>query len=241
MVHVLPCVNCRVRSSGRCIFSDLQESDLAPFAAGVSFAIYKRREFWLGRHSRIGCYLVCRGRAKLYHEIRPSKRLLWKILTPGDIIVAEALLRKDWYNLVAQALEELEVCFIREAEIQALLSRHAGLMSKVLKQLASDHLESQRALVRTSPYLGVEERLAYLLVHLSQDDRIAVVLPGGGQIDLALAEESLAEMVASHRVTVDRCLAKFVKRGWIERDKSTSYRIKITNVEALKGLITDLY
>ncbi len=233
-----PSVRCRNCTQRRCILSSLEEEDLYIFSAGIDWNAYPKRAVLVERHSTIGCYILCRGLAKLYLEQYPSKRLLIKILEPGDVIVVEALARKTWYNICVQALEEVEVRCIRSPEFHVLLERHAPLKDWLLQWLSTEHLELQRAMMRMSPYFGVRERLARLLLDLSQDDRLAVSRGGGGRlIDVELSEKELAELIASHRVTVTKQLSDFVARGWI---RHVGRSIEITNEEALRDLIVDL-
>jgi len=229
---------CELWAAGSCIFSGLKEEVPRHFSAGISWATYKKREVLLDRHSKIGCYILCRGRAKLYRTIRPSKRLLVKILTPGDTVVIEALSGESWYDIEVQALEDVEVCCVQDVEFHALLERYPSFKEQVIERVVTDYLNFQRVLVRTSPYLGVKERLAYTLLHLSSNANSAV--QRGEVIDLPLSEQELSEMIASHRVTVTKTLNEFVERGWIQH-AGRRHQIEIIAGDCLKRLIADLY
>lgn len=89
-------------------------------------------------HPGRGVFLLCRGRAKLSISSDRGQRLLLRIAGPGEILGLSASLAGLDYELTAEALDPVQVAFIRRKDLLNFLRQHRQACMQVIHFLSED-------------------------------------------------------------------------------------------------------
>jgi len=166
----------------------LKTEELAQLSPRMTLLNFKKGDAIFAQGSPVsGCYLLCRGRAKLFRYTIEGKKQLLKLLGPGDILAAELLAGKDWYETSAVALEEAQARFIWREEFFALLEKHPAMAKQVSRRLADDLLGLYNHLTQRA-YESAQARLVNLLLELGE--RYGIKSSGGGVSSSILSSRS---------------------------------------------------
>jgi CRP/FNR family transcriptional regulator len=206
------------------IFNHLPAAQLASVADMAMSRSFQRGEFIhrAGEHSS-QLSIVHKGRVKIYRLSESGKEQVVRILTPGDFSGELAIFSDYCHETYAQALEPVDICFVRSSDLQALLLRHPSISLHVLTELARRlaKSEQQSTSIATEP---VETRIALHLAHLVEQQ-------GTMSIKLPVSRKDLASFLGTTPESVSRRLADFEEAGWI-RQRSPR-RIDILDLDAL--------
>lgn len=160
----LKCADC----SSSCILYGLKPEEPGWLSSRMAVLNFKKGDLIFSQGSPVsGCYILCQGKAKLFCYSSTGKKQSLKFLTPGDILAAELLAGKDWYETSAAALEEAQARFIWQAEFFTLLEKHPTVAKQVLQRLADDLLGLEQKLIQRA-YESAQERLVALLLELAK-------------------------------------------------------------------------
>ncbi|HMK31932.1 MAG TPA: cyclic nucleotide-binding domain-containing protein [Terriglobales bacterium] len=140
------CLGCELRPR---VFCDLPPQALRLFDQIKSISEYARgATLFREGHPTRGIYILCRGRVRLSVSSDHGRRLLLRIAHPGEILGMSACLSGSSYELTAEALDPLQVAFIRRKELLAFLRAHREACMQVINLLSQD-LHSAYERVRT--------------------------------------------------------------------------------------------
>lgn len=131
------CVHCESRPDRA--FCDMAAEPLKAFDAMKSIAQYPKGSilFAEGRPPR-GIYLLCDGRAKLTVCSESGKRLLVRVIGPGECIGLGAAISGTNYEVNCELLDTSHVAFIRRKDLVPFLREYPEICMKIVQKLSSD-------------------------------------------------------------------------------------------------------
>lgn len=213
-----------------CIFYDLIK-DRPELKDLITQVRYEKGDLLFQEGTPIfGCYVICKGKAKLVKRALSGKKQLFKLCGPGEILGKADLFSKDTHSSYARTLEESWIGLIEKGNFLKLVGEHLPTVLKIAKEL-SEEINVLRERLMETAYGSVRERIIHLLLSLeerhSRDKENA--LP---TVDLTQTE--LAEMAGVARETVSRYLCKLKEEGLISFE---GHRIVILDEKRLGDLI----
>ncbi|HUH60006.1 MAG TPA: Crp/Fnr family transcriptional regulator [Candidimonas sp.] len=206
------------------IFNHLPAEQLTSIAGMAMSRSFQRGEFIhrAGDHSS-QLSIVHKGRVKIYRLSESGKEQVVRVLTPGDFSGELAIFSDSCHETYAQALEPVDICFVRNSDLQALLLKHPSISLHILAELARRlaKSEQQSTSIATEP---VETRIALHLASLVEQQ-------GSMAIRLPVSRKDLASYLGTTPESISRRLADFEEAGWIRQ--LGPRRIEILDLDAL--------
>jgi CRP/FNR family transcriptional regulator, cyclic AMP receptor protein len=173
-------------------------------------------------------FLIRSGAVGLAVVLPTGREVVVAVLGPGDLFGEAALLERT-SPVEARALGPAEVNPLPVAALEAVLDRHPGAASELLRLLAS-RLHRTAASLEEALAHDVSTRVSNRLRDLAAAH--GVIDRDGVRLGLPLTQEELGRMVGASRETVNRVLAALADRGLIRCEGRTYV---IPNLEALAG------
>lgn len=201
------CRCCAVRQE--CIFAEIGEEALRSRVRWVHYA--ERDTIFHQGEPAVGLYIVYQGKVMLFKHAENGQRRIFDIIGPAGILGEEALLPNSSYTLSAHTLTQAQLLFIARADMQFLweeASVRRRLWARLLQRLR--HAEELLLEMRS---LSAEERLVRLLVRLASEHGSPSSRDGWIELDLALTQAELAEMVGLSREAVSKYLSYLKDQG----------------------------
>ncbi|MDO5049139.1 MAG: Crp/Fnr family transcriptional regulator [Actinomycetaceae bacterium] len=158
-------------------------------------------------------YIITEGKVKLGHTSLDGRENLLAVLGPGEIIGELTLFDPGPRSTTATAVSPVTLLHLDHADLIGILDTNPTMGKHMLRALA-------RRLRRTNESLAdlvfsdVPGRVAKALLDLA--DRFGTPTDEGVHVPHDLTQEELAQLVGASRETVNKSLADFVSRGWIQ-------------------------
>ena len=158
-------------------------------------------------------YIITEGKVKLGHTSSDGRENLLAVLVPGEIIGELTLFDPGPRSTTATAVSPVTLLHLDHADLVVILDTNPTMSKHMLRALA-------RRLRRTNESLAdlvfsdVPGRVAKALLDLA--DRFGSSTDEGVHVPHDLTQEELAQLVGASRETVNKSLADFVSRGWIQ-------------------------
>ena len=158
-------------------------------------------------------YIITEGKVKLGHTSSDGRENLLAVLGPGEIIGELTLFDPGPRSTTATAVSPVTLLHLDHADLVVILDTNPTMSKHMLRALA-------RRLRRTNESLAdlvfsdVPGRVAKALLDLA--DRFGSSTDEGVHVPHDLTQEELAQLVGASRETVNKSLADFVSRGWIQ-------------------------
>lgn len=199
----------------------LPENVWAPFAEGRKPVSYPPgRMIYVQNTIATRFYYILRGKAKAFISSENGDERILTVYRAGDLMGEASFFDGQPRVSSAMALTRCEIIHIDGQAVQQLFSARPDLAMSMLKYLArtvrllSGHVDD-------ISFLSAEKRIARLLLAMCADT--------GGPI--RCTQDEIGFTVGASRITVNRVLGAFVKRGWLK----TGYRVlEVTDGKALK-------
>jgi CRP/FNR family cyclic AMP-dependent transcriptional regulator len=173
-------------------------------------------------------FLVRVGAVRLAGILPAGREVVVAVLGPGDLFGETALLGEP-SPVEARAIGRAEVEALPIASLDAVLSRHPGSASELLRSLAS-RLHRTSAALEEALALDVRTRVSSTLCELAGRHGVRDRL--GVRVQLPITQEDLARMVGATRETVNRILGSLSSEGLIRSERR---RFVIPDIGALAG------
>jgi CRP/FNR family transcriptional regulator len=223
------CLNCQLVQER--VFCNLPRPALAEMDSISSSSVYPKGTmlFVEGQEPR-GVFVICNGRLKLSTSSAEGRSVIVRVAEPGEVIGLPSTISGKPYDLTAEALEPVQVNFIRREAFVHFLHHHADAGVRVAEILSSIY-HNTLSEVR---YLGLSASAPQKLARFLLD-----VIPSKTQDNghlrstLTLTHREIAEVIGSSRETVTRLFARFKRSGWVEVHGST---LVLTDKVALENL-----
>ncbi|MGI9859953.1 Crp/Fnr family transcriptional regulator [Moorella naiadis] len=211
------------------VFAGLNPEELQHIAS-LALRRHYRKNMYLFMEGEPGdaIYFVTRGAIKLFQVLEDGREKILHFVREGEIFAEVLLFEGGPYPATAQTLEDTEVGIIRNADMEALLSRHGEMAVKIIKVM-SRRLRQAQNHIRDLALKGAYGRLASSLLQLAQ--QYGKPREDGVTIDLNLSQQELASLIGTSRETVARILSDFKRLGTVEVERQ---RITILEPEKLR-------
>ncbi|MBB6631691.1 Crp/Fnr family transcriptional regulator [Clostridium algidicarnis] len=195
------------------LFNHLNIEDQKKINELVTHHLVEKGELVFSPDEEAQLIIVARGNMKVYQLSVTGKEQLLRVVEPGGYEGENQLFGADNNTLFGEALEQTEVCVLRQSDFQKLLLKYPQITLKLLEINAEKSLK----LEQQTQFLvmeKVEERLATYLINLSKvKEENCVVLP--------MKMKELAAFLGTTPETLSRKFKLLEKDGFIRRDKKT--------------------
>jgi len=170
-------------------------------------------------------YILHTGGVKISRLSADGKEQVIRAIGPGEFMGELSLFSSLPFTDDATALENSTMCFIDGEKLKLLMSKYISIAFKVMDEL-SKRLERAENLIKEISLNSVEERLARVLLDLSDGEK---------EIVLTMTRGNLASQLGMSQETLSRKLSFFQEEGLISLKGHK--RIRIENREGLLKII----
>jgi CRP/FNR family transcriptional regulator, cyclic AMP receptor protein len=158
-------------------------------------------------------YVVIDGKVKLTRTSSDGREVLVRVQGPGDMFGELAMFDPTYRTSNASAVTDARLAAIAHDDLREVLNDRPAIALLLLRELA------QRLRIITDAntnliFTDVPGRVAKALLELS--DKFGTQQEDGTLVSHDLTQEELAQLVGASRETVNKALADFAARGWIQ-------------------------
>ena len=161
-------------------------------------------------------YVILDGKVKLGHTSPDGRESLLAVLGPGEVFGELSLFDPGPRTATATAVTDTVVVGLGHADLRPWLTGRPEVAEALLQALAQRLRRTNEALADLV-FSDVPGRVAKQLLELA--DKFGQPGPDGVLVHHDLTQEELAQLVGASRETVNKALADFTQRGWIEVDQ----------------------
>jgi CRP-like cAMP-binding protein len=225
--HATHCTSCSARPRG--IFSALSGPDLLSFDRKKLAHEYNRGQviFYEG-NPPLAVYCISSGAVKLYKSGKGDRRVVIRLLGPGEVTGYRALFANEPYAATAEAVEPSVVCTITKNAFEHLLRKDAETTFRIIAKLARELRVSEDELVSRTQ-LTARQRTARFLLWALENLRDASAKKN--HIAIPLLREEMAQVIGTTAETLSRVLREFADEKTLKVDRKT---ILVANPRALR-------
>ncbi len=196
------------------LLREVSEADMAVIRPHTH-AVELRRGEHLYQEGDAGdqLYVVIEGKVKLTRTSPDGREVLIRVQGPGEMFGELAMFDPAYRTSTATAVTDSRLAVIAHEDLRGILTDRpavALLLLRVLAQRLREITEASTNLVFTD----VPGRVAKALLELAA--KFGVPQEHGIQVPHDLTQEELAQLVGASRETVNKALADFTARGWIQ-------------------------
>ncbi len=173
-------------------------------------------------------YFLHKGRVKLAYLDESGKRLTLAICRMGELFGEMALLGEERRSLIAEALEDVELCIVSGKDLLRFADTHQDFSIQITRAIGSRMRDLENRL-QDLVFKDVPTRLARLLYRLIDD--YGVAHERGTMLDVKFTHRDLADLIGSTRETTTANLNELVKQGLVLKIKN---RMVLPDEEKLK-------
>ena len=161
-------------------------------------------------------YVVLDGKVKLGQTSTDGRESLLAVLGPGEVFGELSLFDPGPRTATATAVTDVVVIGLGHENLRPWLAGRPEVAESLLQALAQRLRRTNEALADLV-FSDVPGRVAKQLLDLA--DKFGQPSPEGVVVHHDLTQEELAQLVGASRETVNKALADFAQRGWIEVDQ----------------------
>jgi CRP/FNR family transcriptional regulator, cyclic AMP receptor protein len=196
------------------LFDALSEEDSRALRAGVSVVKLARGDR-LFAEGDIGdkLYIIITGKIKLTRAAPDGRENLQSVHGPGEMFGELSLFDPVPRTATATAVTDAELAGLAHDDVRKWLSTRPEVAMHLLAALAQ-RLRRINDVKADLVFTDVPGRVAKALLDLAE--RFGVQNSEGIQVNHDLTQEELAQLVGASRETVNKALADFAARGWIQ-------------------------
>lgn len=173
-------------------------------------------------------FIVLQGRVTLGQTSQDGREALLAVLGEGDMFGELSLFDPGPRNSTATAITDVKVASLSRNSLRPWLSRHPEVAEALLQALA-ERLRATNRQMADLVFVDVPGRVAKVLVRLA--DRFGEREGDSYVVHHELTQEELARLVGASRETVNKALADFAGRQWIQLE---SRGVVLLDIERLK-------
>lgn len=175
-------------------------------------------------------YFLHHGRVKLSYLDESGKRFMLTICKQGELFGEMAMLGERQRRLIAEALENVEVCIIASRDLTDFMAEHSDLALRISKTIGARVATLENRL-EDMVFNSVPTRLARLLVRLG--DEYGVPMEQGVWLDIRLTHRDLADLIGSTRETTTLTINQLAAQGLVGKLQG---RLLLHDVNQLRHL-----
>lgn len=207
----------------------MSKQELAAISESKSTKVIKKGELIFDEGDAInGVFCVRSGVSKLSKLSENGKSQIIKLAGKGELLGQRSLISKEHANLTAEALDDMEVCFISKEHIIDSLNQNNEFSNEVLRHMANDLKEADNVIVNMS-HKSVRQRLAECLIYMHN----IYGTDSDGFLKLVLSREDIADIVGTATESAIRMISEFKKENYI---KTKGKRIAIVDLKVIERL-----
>jgi CRP/FNR family transcriptional regulator, cyclic AMP receptor protein len=158
-------------------------------------------------------YIIITGKIKLTKAAPDGRENLLSVHGPGEMFGELSLFDPVPRTASATAVTDAELAALAHDDVRTWLSSRPEVAMHLLQALAQ-RLRRINEVKADLVFTDVPGRVAKALLDLSE--RFGVQNSDGIQVNHDLTQEELAQLVGASRETVNKALADFAARGWIQ-------------------------
>jgi CRP-like cAMP-binding protein len=158
-------------------------------------------------------YVVLEGKVKLGRSSSDGRENLLAIMGPGQMFGELSLFDPGPRSATVTAVTDATFASLSHEDLLRWLDGRPMVARGLLSQLAG-RLRKSNDVVADLVFSDVPGRVAKALLDLA--DRFGRSADDGVHVHHDLTQEELAQLVGASRETVNKALADFVHRGWIQ-------------------------
>ena len=196
------------------LLRELSDADTETFRPHTHGVLLPRGEQLFSEGDLGDClYLVITGKVKLTRTAPDGRESLVSVHGPGDMFGELAMFDPTYRTSAATAVTDARLAVIAHEDLRAVLTTRPAVSLLLLRSLA----QRLRRVTETNTNLiftDVPGRVAKALLELA--GKFGAPTEQGIQVSHDLTQEELAQLVGASRETVNKALADFASRGWIQ-------------------------
>src|SRR5699024_5935067 len=198
------------------LFAELNDQSYLAVRERMQESTYRRGEE-IFREGTPGdrLYVIGAGKVKLGHTAPDGREHLLAILGPGEILGEVSLYDPGPRTATATALSQTVVVELQHTYLLRVLDARPEISQHLLRSLAI-RLRRTNDKVSDLIFSDVPGRVARSLLELGA--RFGQQTERGLRVTHDLTQEELAQLVGATRETVNKALAEFSSRGWLQLD-----------------------
>jgi CRP/FNR family transcriptional regulator, cyclic AMP receptor protein len=196
------------------LFEALDEEETRALRAGVTDVELARGERLFDEGDpgdRL--YVVLDGKIKLTRTAADGRENLTGLVGPGEMFGELSLFDPRPRTMSASAVTDVRLAALAHDDLRSWLTTHPDVAMHLLAALAR-RLRRTNEIMSDLVFTDVPGRVAKALLDLAA--RFGTEQEDGLQVNHDLTQEELAQLVGASRETVNKALADFVARGWIQ-------------------------
>jgi len=196
------------------LFEALDDDSAAALRAGITIVELARadRLFEEGA-SGDQLYVILDGKIKLTRAAADGRENLLSVLGPGEMFGELSLFDPRPRTASATAVTDSRLAALAHDDLRSWLTGRPDVALHLLQALAR-RLRRANDVMADLVFTDVPGRVAKNLLDLA--DRFGTVQEDGLQVNHDLTQEELAQLVGASRETVNKALADFAARGWLQ-------------------------
>ena len=196
------------------LFEALDDDSAAALKAGVTVVELSRAErlFQEGASGN-QLYVILDGKIKLTRAAADGRENLLSVLGPGEMFGELSLFDPRPRTASATAVTDSRLAALAHDDLRSWLTGRPDVALHLLRALAQ-RLRRANDVMADLVFTDVPGRVAKALLDLS--DRFGTPQEDGLQVNHDLTQEELAQLVGASRETVNKALADFAARGWLQ-------------------------
>jgi CRP/FNR family transcriptional regulator, cyclic AMP receptor protein len=196
------------------LFESLDEDETKALRAGVTDVALARGERLFDEgDDGDRLYVVLEGKIKLTRASADGRENLISLVGPGEMFGELSLFDPRPRTMSASAVTDVRLAALAHDDLRSWLTGHPDVAMHLLKALAR-RLRRTNEVMSDLVFTDVPGRVAKALLDLAA--RFGTKQEDGVQVNHDLTQEELAQLVGASRETVNKALADFVARGWIQ-------------------------
>jgi len=196
------------------LFNALDDDSAAALQAGVTVVQLARAErlFEEGASGN-QLYVILDGKIKLTRAAADGRENLLSVLGPGEMFGELSLFDPRPRTASAIAVTDSRLAALAHDDLRSWLTGRPDVALHLLQALAQ-RLRRANDVMADLVFTDVPGRVAKALLDLA--DRFGTEQEDGLQVNHDLTQEELAQLVGASRETVNKALADFAARGWLQ-------------------------
>jgi CRP/FNR family transcriptional regulator, cyclic AMP receptor protein len=211
------------------LFEALSEEDYSALRAGVSTVQLNRGERLFSEgDTGDKLYIILSGKIKLTKAAPDGRENLLSVHGPGEMFGELSLFDPIPRTSSATAVTNAELAGVAHEDLRSWLTTRPEVAMHLLQALAK-RLRRINEVKADLVFTDVPGRVAKALLDLAE--RFGVQTPAGIQVNHDLTQEELAQLVGASRETVNKALADFAARGWLQLAAKS---VLLTDVDRLR-------
>lgn len=218
------CVDCLHRRNGP--FGNLSPQELAGLDRAKIFSSFSRGQILFQEgNPALGVHCIRSGLVKIYKIGVAGRVQILRIVGAGSLLSYRALLAEEPYEHYAEAITDVDICYIPGQAIRPLLKAPSSLYSRLVSLLMDELDDAEERLVEFSQRKS-DERLSLFLIACCQ--KLGRV--DGQPVEIPLSRQEIADCIGAAPETVIRGLRRLTRKKLI---RAKGRMVEIPDVDKL--------